>query len=299
MSIDSQSTQRNLDNTQNSSSNVSQGLKEVLTSLNNEFRHSPQFVRLLIIALLVLVLPFASYLSQQAVNLRSRASASASLLFVPQTGILPPDHTVNLQLSTAASVSFVHVEVVFDRNKVILADESTPIVTNPQFQRLVVVSDKTTANTDGKIILALGVDPAAVAPTGVFEIAKLPFTTVSTIANDSTQISVLDANVLLTDTDANPVSLTVPTPSAVLTLNPAASPLPGASPSILPNPSASPILATPPALISCDTYCKSVSYSTGSCRQNVKQCLRYGETRVAAGDKYCPAKKTTTCCCGL
>ncbi|KPJ55097.1 hypothetical protein AMJ47_01055 [Parcubacteria bacterium DG_72] len=49
---------------------------------------------------------------------------------------------------------------------------------------------------------------------------------------------------------------------------------------------------------SCSTYCISLNYNDGICRQNSKQCERNGEIYEPAGDPYCTGGPSAdTCCC--
>lgn len=48
----------------------------------------------------------------------------------------------------------------------------------------------------------------------------------------------------------------------------------------------------------CNSYCQSLLYATGTCRQNVAQCTVNGETHEAGGDAFCPGgPSANTCCC--
>lgn len=53
-----------------------------------------------------------------------------------------------------------------------------------------------------------------------------------------------------------------------------------------------------PTITSCATYCQSLSFTTGTCRQNTVQCLLHGETHQSGGDVYCTGGPSAdTCCC--
>ena len=51
---------------------------------------------------------------------------------------------------------------------------------------------------------------------------------------------------------------------------------------------------------SCSQYCQSLGgYTTGSCRQNLVQCLLAGQSYQSGGDQYCTGGPSAdTCCCG-
>lgn len=51
------------------------------------------------------------------------------------------------------------------------------------------------------------------------------------------------------------------------------------------------------AIIStCAGYCQSLTYTSGICRQNAKQCTKNGEINESGGNAYCIAP-TNFCCC--
>jgi len=51
---------------------------------------------------------------------------------------------------------------------------------------------------------------------------------------------------------------------------------------------------------SCVSYCQSLNYSDGICRQNSTRCSRSGETYESDGDQYClEGPQADTCCCAL
>lgn len=220
---------------------ISQHMRGVKDWSNN-FRRTPHFFQLVLLGGLLLLLPVVTLVAQQVVKLRSQAGAAASLSLMPQSVSLAQGQSQPFSLILNANtnlMSFVHIELMFDRTKIQLADVGTPILTTSQLQRKVQVTDKATANSNGKITLALGLDPEATPPTGTFELANLPFTVVSTTVSDTTDIIVVDANALLVNQDANPVSLTIPTAPAQLTLNE----LIVASPQLTASPS--PVASTP------------------------------------------------------
>jgi hypothetical protein len=210
-----------------------------------KFRESPQFLKILVILGLLLILPLATFVSQQAVKLRSSAVSAVSLSLFPQTATLPPNTTFSLSLNAGTnSISFVHLELTFDKNKVRLANTIT--INTTKFQRIVKQSTMDEANQSGTIVLALAVDPspATGGPTGTFELATLTFTAISVAPNDSTNLSFVDANIQIVDVNANPLSLEIPTPVVQLTLNPVSAPTP--LPSLSPSPQPSPAPTSPP-----------------------------------------------------
>ena len=52
------------------------------------------------------------------------------------------------------------------------------------------------------------------------------------------------------------------------------------------------------AIEDCSSYCVSLDYSAGACRQNSAQCGSFGETHESGGDAYCTGGSSAdTCCC--
>lgn len=48
----------------------------------------------------------------------------------------------------------------------------------------------------------------------------------------------------------------------------------------------------------CASYCQSLAYSDGTCRQNAGKCAQNGETYESSGDTYCTGGASAdTCCC--
>lgn len=48
----------------------------------------------------------------------------------------------------------------------------------------------------------------------------------------------------------------------------------------------------------CSSYCQSIGYSDGFCRQNLNQCTLNGEVYESAGDTFCTGDpEEDTCCC--
>lgn len=65
--------------------------------------------------------------------------------------------------------------------------------------------------------------------------------------------------------------------------------------------SASPISPTPTSTTTpntCASYCVSLGYNDGICRQNANQCTSNGQTHQAGGNSYCTGGPSAdTCCC--
>jgi type II secretory pathway pseudopilin PulG len=53
-----------------------------------------------------------------------------------------------------------------------------------------------------------------------------------------------------------------------------------------------------PPVETCNDYCISFNYSSGTCRKNARTCGDNGETYESGGDQYCTEGPTVdTCCC--
>ena len=70
----------------------------------------------------------------------------------------------------------------------------------------------------------------------------------------------------------------------------------GAASSVVPSPIPSP---TPP-LGTCLTYCQSLNYSSGTCRQNTQKCSQNSQIYESGGDVLCTGgANVDTCCCTI
>lgn len=226
-------------------------------------RETSLLLRVLTVGLLLLIVPIIVFFVKRDADLKTRAQQScnqgfsvATINLTPQTATMPPNKTFSLTANPGgAALAFESVEVTFDPTKIQLADTSTIISTSSLFSRKVLITDKTTANSTGRIVIAMGVDPLGTPPTGQFEIASLPFTTVSTLQNDTTQIAVDNSRTLLAPSNPSdcyalslstpvPVTLnpgtTTPTPTATPTPSLTPSPTPTRTPTPVPTPTPTP-----------------------------------------------------------
>lgn len=100
------------------------------------------------------------------------------------------------------------------------------------------------------------------------------------------------------DTCCGYIAGATPTPSNTPTLTP----VPTSTPTLTPTPTSA-VTSTPTptptvAITTCALYCQSLTYSGGTCRQNVSQCNNHGETHQSGGDVYCTGGPfADTCCC--
>lgn len=124
---------------------------------------------------------------------------TVNVSLVPNNAQMPPDRSISIYVNAKTNkIGFSRVKVSFNPQKIKLASEAI------QTNTLATVLEKTTmaqANTTGTLILALGLATfdKATPPTGTFEIARLPFTTVSTIKNDSTTVTIDNADIQIAE----------------------------------------------------------------------------------------------------
>lgn len=189
------------------------------------------------LAALLLTLPAAVVLVQQRTSTRTAATiGEVQAYFVPERVSLPPDSTVRLILdSDTQPVGFVRLDVRFDNTKVNLAAEVT---TSDRLKTIIEKTGMTAANETGLVTLVLGLATAdrQNPPTGVFEVATLPFRVAtpdlgvtSSVAVDVSTSQVVDMNSSALAIMASPGSLDVnplPTPTITVTPVPSNTPVP-------------------------------------------------------------------------
>ena len=166
------------------------------------------------------------------------------LFFSPANANLPPNQTVNLMLDAKSqNIGFVHIELTFDPSLVNLTDE---ITTTNSLKTIVTKTTRNSANTTGRIILVLALSPDDIAtpPTGLIELANLPFGSVTGQENVTTNVTIDTPTVQIVD--LTEVELSYTTPLATLALNVAATPTPTEIPSSTPTPTA--ILSPTPTI---------------------------------------------------
>lgn len=117
------------------------------------------------------------------------ADGEVSLYFVPDSPVLPPNQTLSMMLDAGVEeITFVRVTVNFDQTKVNLSGN---ITTTPSLATIIIPpTTPATANTTGVATFVVGLTPGDTAPTGIFELAQFPFTTISSTDNDSAILSV-------------------------------------------------------------------------------------------------------------
>jgi hypothetical protein len=155
---------------------------------------------------------------------------TVNVSLVPNNASVPPDRYISVFVNAKTNkIGFARVKIVFNPQKIKLNGEAI------QTNTLATVLEKTpmnTANNTGTLVLALGLATfdRSTPPTGTFEIARLPFTAVSTIKNDSTTISIDNSDIQImelapsvlphstTGITVNLNTTVVPTPNSVNTI---------------------------------------------------------------------------------
>lgn len=250
--------------------------------------HHPT-AKLISLAVLLAGLPVALYLVLNAVRVWPKAAVTdPHLFFAPAEASLPPNRTLDLKLDAKTYVvSFVRAEFTFEKDKVNLASD---ITAGTALATVVEKTSKDQANATGHVTLSLAVQTGSTPPTGVFSLASIPLTAVSTLENDTAYLTIDQSTVeiyetpsenLLPFTSAN-ATLTLNPPGATLTPTrtptPTATPPPGATntptPTRTPTPGGPTATATPtpPA---CSSTLKNLGDANCDCRVDGADYLRW------------------------
>jgi hypothetical protein len=160
---------------------------------------------MIIVLILLFAVPITVLLAQTFQQLLSKASSSQAVyMFVPLTGAMPPDQNVQVMLSTRAiTVNFVSTVILFDNKKIQLASEITP---STSLKTVKVITSMAEANASGIIEIAVQTLPGDIPPSGLIDIATLPFTTVSSLPNDTTELTINTSDGKILDTQRNQVT---------------------------------------------------------------------------------------------
>ncbi len=198
-------------------------ISEKARRFTRNFRHFPLHKKVFTLALLLLAVAITVYLVQSFTLFLSRAAA-AQLSFSPSSLSMPPNANPGVIVNSGSTqIAFARVDITFDTTKVNLSSEIN--VTGP-LKAVIGKTTQATANSTGKItvVLALcnGIDipcsPSPAAPSGTFELFKLPLTSV-TGSTTSTSLAYDVSTMQLVDTAQANVTLTAS--NATINLNPA------------------------------------------------------------------------------
>lgn len=150
---------------------------------------------------------------------RSKASVGNAKIFIqPVLATIPPNKTLQVWITVDKPVGFVEASLSFDPSKIALTQDL--IFTNIQLSRVIDKSTLIQANTTGKFLFAIGLDPTqiATAPTGTFQLASIEFISKTTTSDVSTNIS-FDAT-KTSAVDMGVIGFTMTTQGANVVLNP-------------------------------------------------------------------------------
>jgi hypothetical protein len=187
-----------------------------------KFKRYPAHKKLALILVLVLALPLTVYLVRTFTLYLSRA-ANAELLFTSTRISLPPNASPGVVVNTgSAQIAFARVELTFDQTKVNLSDEIQ--MTGP-LQVVIGKTSRANANSTGKVVVVMalcnGIDipcapssGAPTAPSGTFELFKVPLTAVTTQSGETT-LQYDTATMQLVDTNQTNVTLGNPQTLAI------------------------------------------------------------------------------------
>jgi hypothetical protein len=119
-----------------------------------------------------------------------------------------PSTTLQLWITTSAATGFVAVEIDFTPTSIQLTSDVT--LTSTTLTRVIKKTSYTEANSTGKIIFVLGLDPAqkANAPQGTMQLATLNFTAVTPASVGTTKISISGSASQVVGMDAAPMNIT-------------------------------------------------------------------------------------------
>jgi len=119
----------------------------------------------------------------------------------------------------------------------------------------------------------------------------------NTLQQDQTALQKADDNINNGGDGIIPTSIPTPTPTPLPSTG-SPSPTGSGSPTSVPTSSSiSGSSPTPVSVNSCQTYCQSKQYNTGSCEQNANKCSKNNQTYESGGDQYCPGGPQKACCC--
>jgi hypothetical protein len=208
--------------------------KSKIRLIGNHLKNNPQ-VQLPLLLLLVISLAISTVATLQQTFWKSHAYGEAVVVSLNGVATMPPDQSLTLNLDAKTNrVGFARVALTFDRNKIKLAGN---ILVAGAMGNVVQVTPAADANSSGAIVIAAATTAAnrTNAPTGVFGVATLPFTTVSGIPNDTTVINIVSTDTQIVEMHGivlpiNPTAMTLhlnnqtsaPGSGGTITLNPTA-----------------------------------------------------------------------------
>lgn len=204
-----------------------------------EPNNQPKTNRTFVLTSILLVLGFIAALlilkqlgTKQHVTLQA-TNGSATISVLPASITLPPNSPMQVWVTADKPVAFVRATVTFDPTKLALIEN--PLLSTDKLSRVIQQSNMTDANSGGKYIFVLGLDPSQRGnpPTGTFQLATLKFTKKTSQPNVETTVAISSPESSIVDSAAVPCTITAN--SSTVRINPvSATPNPTVSPSSTP-----------------------------------------------------------------
>ncbi|RJR29085.1 hypothetical protein C4564_03505 [Candidatus Microgenomates bacterium] len=170
-----------------------------------------------LVATLIAIPVVLILISRPSIFFPSAQSVQSQIILTSANNVMPPNSVVSLEVDTGThQLGFAQVTLLFDKDKIQLASEIKP---SDVLKTVVVKSTMQEANASGVIELSLGLatQDRGNAPTGKSLLATLQFTSKSSATNDTTLISIDQANSQIVD--QTPQALTMSGANFEFTLN--------------------------------------------------------------------------------
>lgn len=168
---------------------------------------------------------------QQTLTFRSQAAVGQAKIFIqPATQVLSSGSSYQVWLTVDQPISFVHTEITFDPKLLKLTQEVDWVST--ALTRNMMMTTMAQANTTGKIIMIVALDPAKKdnPPSGTFQLAALHFMPNTTASNVSAPITFITSALQLVNADAIPFGIVSTGATAQINLVPTPTPTPSCVP---------------------------------------------------------------------
>lgn len=156
------------------------------------------YKRLFILFTILVGLALNLFLIKTITVFKSKAATPVLIYLSPTTASIPPDADLKVMINSNVNyISFLSVTIHFDPMELRLnANVNTA---NSPLKGVISVSSIAEANQTGNINIVLVQMPGNVAPSGVFEIATLSFTTSGTQSGVQTDVTVVEESTQIVD----------------------------------------------------------------------------------------------------
>lgn len=170
-----------------------------------------------LVATLIAIPVVLILISRPSIFFPRAQSVQSQIILSAPSDVMPPNSVVSLEVDTGThQLGFAQVTLLFDKDKIQLTNEIKP---SDVLKTVVVKSTMQEANASGVIELSLGLatQDRGNAPTGKSLLATLQFAAKSSATNDTTLISIDQANSQIVD--QTPQALTMSGANFEFTLN--------------------------------------------------------------------------------